>query len=110
MTDTAPRFRTIIEASYNYTMIRQQILDQLDKDFTALEKQAKKAEECRDIYHFMITFDFEENFKADKPSIERIKAEFDKYKQWETKMNRSIPSNFPVGLIQLVGRKLRDDL
>jgi hypothetical protein len=39
--DTTPRFRSIIEGSTSYTNIRNRILDQLDDDFTAIEKKAQ---------------------------------------------------------------------
>lgn len=99
MTDTAPRFRSIVDHSFAYTTIRDQIISQLDQDFSLLEKQAKKAEECRDIYKFMITFDFEEDFKSTKPTIDSIKQQFDQYKRWDAQMNKSIPNNFAVGII-----------
>ena len=70
MTDTAPRFRTIVDASFAYTSIRDRILTQLEEDFNTIENKAKKAEECRDIYKFMISFDFEESFKSTNPTID----------------------------------------
>jgi hypothetical protein len=69
MTDTAPRFRTVVDNSFAYTNIRERILSQLDEDFNTIENKAKKAEECRDIYKFMISFQFED-FKATSPTID----------------------------------------
>jgi hypothetical protein len=109
MTDTAPRFRTIVESSAAYQNMNMAILDCLEKDFQVIEKQAVKAESCRDIYHFSITFNFED-FKAENPDMERIKKQFLEYIGWDIKMNRCITPQFMAGILQLAGRKLRDNL
>lgn len=90
MTDTAPRFQTIVGKSFKYEKIKQQIIDQLETDFTALEKQAKKAEACRGIYEFMIKFNFEDDFQSKKPNIKMIQDEFKQYKDWLVLMSNNI--------------------
>jgi hypothetical protein len=42
----------------------------------------------------MISFDFEDNFKALNPSIEMIRTQFELYKKWELKMNSNIEAMF----------------
>jgi len=69
--------------------MRQNIIDCLEKDFREVEKVAKRAESCRDIYHFSITFNFED-YKASNPDMETIRNEFIKYGNWDLRMNKQI--------------------
>lgn len=60
ITDTAPRFSNIVEKSYKFKMTKKAIEDHLAEDFAFLEEETKKFEECRSVYEFQETWDFED--------------------------------------------------
>jgi len=56
-----------------------------------------------------MSFKFED-FKAEKPTTKDIWNQFMLYNRWELLMSKSIPNLTNCGIMQLVGRKLREDL
>lgn len=51
MTDTAPRFQSIVNKSFNYEAVKDKVLDTVGKDFEKVEGFTKKAEKCKEIYN-----------------------------------------------------------
>jgi hypothetical protein len=74
MTDTAPRFISIVNKSFGYEAVRRQVLDRIEADFIAVEGHTKRAEKCREIYQHSMTFNFEEWVKNENPDMGLIKA------------------------------------
>lgn len=111
ITDTAPRFSSIVEKSYTYKMIQKSIEDHLADDFSFLEEETKKFEECRSVHQFEQTWKFED-FIADENAedLETIKALFDKWNGWELKITKYIQQFILSGLVKAEGKKLRDAL
>jgi len=56
-----------------------------------------------------MSFKFED-FKAEKPTTKDIWNQFMLYNRWELLMSKSIPNLTNCGIMQLVGRRLREDL
>ena len=111
ITDTAPRFSPIVEESYAYKMTKKAIEDHLSEDFTILENETAKFENCRNVYAFEQQWRFEDFAKGpDSADIDHIKALFDKWGGWEQQIQKNIAQYIPSGLVKADGKKLRDQL
>jgi len=82
ITDSGPRFKTIVEESDDYKETRAKITERIQKDFSYIEEKSKALKNCSKIHEFDQTFDFQA-FKAQNSSLEEVKALFDKLQKWE---------------------------
>lgn len=111
ITDTAPRFSYIVDRSYNYRMTKKTIEDHLSDDFNYLEKETEKFEECRSVYEFEQTFQFEDFVASESAEdLDYIKTLFEKWISWEQRIQRYIQQYTNKGLLRADGKKLRDGL
>jgi len=60
ITDSGPRFRSIVEESSKCQNVRKQILERIASDFNYIEEKTKVFKQCRDINDFDQTFNFED--------------------------------------------------
>jgi len=63
ITDSGPRFKSIVEESYDNKQIKKDIDEKIASDFQLIEQSAKSCENVRDVYEFDQTFSFED-FKS----------------------------------------------
>jgi hypothetical protein len=110
MTDTAPRFISIVNKSQAYDKVRRAVLDKIEGDFTDVEKATTKAEKCREIYTHSMTFSFEDWVKDESPDMGAIKALFVQFTAWEDLLVKSIEGRKNCGMIQLYGAALKESL
>jgi hypothetical protein len=99
MTDTAPRFMSIVNNSFSYEAVRRQVLDQMEKDFITVEGFAKKAEKCKGIYMHQVQFVFEDWIKNENPDMALIRTMFTQIASWEELLGRSIDGRKTSGMI-----------
>jgi hypothetical protein len=72
ISDSGPRFKTIVETSLYYQKTKETIQKRIYQDFDEMQEFVKKFEKCRKISEFDTTFDFEE-FRASCSDVEIIK-------------------------------------
>ena len=91
ITDTTPRFGTIVEHSYRYKMTKKAIEDHLSEDFAYLEEETKKFQNCRKVHEFEQTFRFEDfQREANSSELETIKGLFEVWSKWELDISKNI--------------------
>jgi hypothetical protein len=108
ITDSGPRFRTIVDESDKYKDVRKEIAERLQLDFSHIEEKTKVFKTCIDIYNFSETFNFEE-FKEQNQDLEQVKLMFEKLAKWDAAINK-ITNEQKRGLFTASGRKLREKL
>lgn len=59
ITDSGPRFRQIVDESYNYKATKETIQNRISSDFQIIEQRTEKIKDCAEIYIFDQEFDFE---------------------------------------------------
>ena len=109
ITDSGPRFRSIVEESSKCQNVRKQILERIASDFNYIEEKTKVFKQCRDINDFDQTFNFED-FKKETQDLEQIKSQFEKLAKWDNNMNKFIKGEEKKGLIVATGRKIKEKL
>lgn len=83
ITDSGPRFKTIVEESQVYRNVKSQIQGRIQTDFAHIEDRSKNFKSCRDIHEFDNVHDFEK-WKAENPDLEAVKQQFDRFGKWDT--------------------------
>lgn len=81
MTDSGPKFTTIVDMSYEYSTKTRTILDTLQEDFEKLEELSKKWEDCRDIHEFEDSQEKDEFYKQNN-QINQFKGQLEKIVKW----------------------------
>ena len=74
-----------------------------------MQNFVSKFEKCRDIHNFDQEFDFE-RFKQTTEDTEVIKQHLDKLSKWEGDISNYIKHQHSLGLLQLQGKKLKEQL
>ena len=52
ITDSGPKFNTIVDESFQYNTLAKRIITQLENDFDVIEQKAQDWERVRDIFEF----------------------------------------------------------
>jgi hypothetical protein len=110
ISDSGPRFRTIVEGSVAYRESKKAIRERLLKDFELLEGEVKSCLECKDINKFDHEFDFDK-FKAEDPppELDRIRPKLDDFSKWLDLIGQNI-KRYESGLVHASAQKLRGRL
>jgi hypothetical protein len=77
ITDSGPRFRTIVDESFKYSQVRKTIQERMSQDFAWIEEKSKNFKQCRDVNEFDLTFNFE-TFKEEHEDLESIRNQFER--------------------------------
>jgi hypothetical protein len=109
ITDSGPRFRSIVGDSEKYDSVTKKIKERMRSDFEHIEEKTKQFSMCRDINKFDQDFDFEQ-FKQENKDLEPIKEQFEKLGKWENNINKYIKLEEKRGLIVASGRKIKEKL
>lgn len=111
ITDTTPRFGTIVENSYLYKITKKSIDETLAKNFNEIEIETQKFQQCRKVHEFEQTFRFEDfQREANSSELEVIKGLFEVWTKWEGDVAKYISPKVEKGLLRADGKKLRDSL
>lgn len=89
ISDSGPRFKSIVESSLTYIATKETIQKRIIQDFDDLQVVVNKFENCREVNDFDTSFDFEE-FKADNSELETIKSYLKKLTDWESNVAKYI--------------------
>lgn len=98
ISDSGPRFRSIVEQSFSFQTTKETIQKRIVQDFESLQNFVSKFEQCRDIHDFDTHFDFEE-FQAQHSDLESIKTYLEKLTKWEINITNYIKPTYQQGLI-----------
>lgn len=109
ISDSGPRFKSIVENSIYYQITKETIQKRIIQDFDDMQTFVSKFELCREVNDFDTTFDFDE-FKAAVSDTETIKKQLDKLQKWDADISKYIKHQYSLGLLQLQGKKLKDKL
>ena len=109
ISDSGPKFKVIVEQSFQYQASKEAIQQKIDMDFKELMPQVNRIEMCRDINDFDQTFDFDE-FKSTYSDLETIKSWLEKLNKWSDSVQKEIKVGYLQGFINIQGKKLRDRL
>lgn len=109
ISDSGPKFKTIVENSFTYHASKEAITARIEMDFRELHQEVQKIENCRDVHDFEQSFDFEE-FKSQHSDVETIKNMLEKLNKWDISVSKNIKANSQSGLIAIQGKKLREKL
>lgn len=108
ITESGPKFNTIVETSFKYNTLSRQILQQLDDDMSFLEKKSLDWEKVREIYEEKRKYNQEEFF-AENRTVDPIKAQLIKLTDWQQKLSASKQSE-PKGIISMDARVMKTEL
>jgi hypothetical protein len=106
ISDSGPRFRTIVEQSEQYQTSKQAISKRISDDFEELQVIVNAFETCREVDEFERTFDFEV-WSREHTDVESIKTMLHDLARYETNVGRAIKPQESRGMIQVLGRKLQ---
>ena len=109
ITDSGPRFRTIVDESFKYSQVRKTIQERMAQDFAWIEDKSKNFKHCRDVNEFDLTFNFE-TFKEEHEDLESIRSQFERLQKWDININKYIKPQEMKGLLHANGRKLKEKL
>lgn len=109
ITDSGPRFRTIVDQSEKYARTIAKITERMVIDFAFIEDKTKIFRQCREINQFDLEFSFEQ-FKEESADLEKVKVMFEKLAKWDKLINKSIKLEEKKGLIVASGRKIKEKL
>ncbi len=109
ISDTVPRFKSIVAESFQYRMSKETIQKKIIQDLDDLHKQVSRYEECREVNNYETTYSFPE-FRDAGHGLDRIKEMLDKFSKWDQNINNYIKNAHNQGLFQVGGRKLKDRL
>ena len=109
VSDTAPKFKGIVDDSFAFQATESMIKQRIQQDFRDLQQAVNKFEECRKVHEFHTTFDFNEFAQANY-ELPRIKELLENLREWESNVNLYIKAVIQQGFVYVNGRKLRDGL
>lgn len=109
ISDSGPRFKTIVEQSEAYEASKSAIKKKINDDFDELQVIVNGFEVCRDVDKFDREFDFDQWCK-DNTDVESIKQMLTTLSEYERDVNKSIKPQESRGMIQVLGRKLQTRL
>jgi hypothetical protein len=85
ITDSGPKFNTIVDESFQYNTLAKRIITQLENDFDVIEQKAQDWERVRDIFEFKNEYN-QEQFLAENRTVPPIREQLSKIVDWNTKM------------------------
>jgi hypothetical protein len=107
ITESGPKFNTIVEQSFRYNTIQSQILSKLETDFKDLEILSQKWEHAREVYEFKNVYNkelFEQNNRTTQPIREQLQKVVDMQNKIQLKPNEQ------KGIIWMTAGRLKNDL
>jgi hypothetical protein len=108
ISDSGPRFRSIVEESEAYSTTKATIQGHISQHFDDLSNAVKRFEACRDINAYQKDFNFEV-WKKDHTDHEDIKVWLGTLQKWE-QLIQKLGGQDKRGLIEVQGNKLRNTL
>jgi len=81
ITDSGPKFNTIVDESFSYNTLAHRIITQLENDFDSIEEKAELWEGVRDIFEFKNNYN-QEQFLAENRTVPPIKEQLTKIVDW----------------------------
>ena len=104
ISDSGPRFRSIVEESEAYQSSKVQIQGHISNDFDELSNLVKRFDTCREVDDFERTFNFDE-WKENTTDHEDIKNYLATLQKWEHQIQK-LGGQDKKGLVEVQGRKL----
>lgn len=108
ITESGPKFNSIVENSHRYNAVQAQILNKLESDFKELETLSEKWHDVRNIFEFKNSYD-KETFEAENRSKEPIETQLKKVFEMQQKLG-NIKHSEIRGVLQMTGQKLKHEL
>lgn len=107
--ETALRFKDIVEGSESYRLIKSKITNKLVEDFAHFRQETAGFEACRVVNQFDSEFNFQE-FKRAGHDLKGIQEQLDQLRKWENTVSSSIRAQINRGLVFVNGKRLREKL
>lgn len=108
ITESGPKFNTIVETSYKYHMVSNKIIAKLEEDFSALEESSKKWKDVREIFDASKSYN-QEQFFANNRTVEPIRQQLQKFVDWQVKL-KDCKQQEVKGMINMDARSMKGKL
>ena len=100
ISDSGPKFKSIVEQSFQYQASKEAIQQKIDQDFKDLMPMVTRIEMCRDVNDFDQTFDFDE-FKSQYSDLDTIKTWLERLNKWSESVQKEIKVSYQMGFINI---------
>ena len=102
--DTAPKFKGIVDDSFAFQATESMIKQRIQQDFHDLQQAVNKFEECRKVHEFHTTIDFNEFAHANYVLLRKEEL-LENLREWESIVNLYIMAVIQQGFVYVKHRK-----
>ena len=108
ITESGPKFNSIVENSHRYNTVQSQILNKLESDFKEIETLSEKWHDVRNIFEFKNSYE-KERFEAENRTKDLIETQLKLVIAMQQKLV-NIKHLENKGILQMTGQKLKHEL
>lgn len=109
ISDGGGKFNDIVAESFKCRTSKEAITIKIESDFKSLSSDVAKIENCRDVHDFT-QLNFEKDLKPQFTDLDMVKVWIERLTNWEKIIQQNIRTQYQQGLINIMGKGLRDTL
>jgi hypothetical protein len=109
ITESGPKFNTIVDDSFRYNTTQKDILTRLEEDFSELEEKSQEWRAAMPMQYEKDTFN-EAEFKAENVTVYPIRDKLQQYVEWQDQLQKKFKQTEVRGMINMDARQMKNNL